>query len=123
MAIVWVLRYDKCQIFSTLAWLSLMGGGHGPLPDTCEMKKGRFSEAQIVAILQQQQSGQTVAQIVREHGLSEATFYAWKSKYAGASVAELTRLKHLEEENRRLKQMFADLSLENQAIKEILRKK
>ena len=59
------------------------------------MKKGRFSEAQIVAILQQQQSGQTVAQIVREHGLSEATFYTWKSKYAGASVAELTRLDSL----------------------------
>ncbi|RSK45866.1 transposase [Hymenobacter perfusus] len=71
------------------------------------MKKGRFSEAQIV----------------REHGLSEATFYAWKSKYAGASVAELTRLRHLEEENRKLKQIFADLSLDNQAIKEILRKK
>ena len=86
------------------------------------MKKGRFSEVQIVAILQQQASGQTVAQIVREYGLSEATFYVWKSKYAGASVAELTRLKHLEEENRKLKQMFADLSLENQAIKETLRK-
>ena len=87
------------------------------------MKKGRFSEAQMVAILQQQASGQTVAQIVREHGLSEATFHAWKSKYAGASVAELTRLKHLEDENKRLKQLFADLSLENQAIMEILRKK
>ena len=87
------------------------------------MTKGRFSEAQIVAILQQQASGHTVAQIVREHGLSEATFYARKSKCAGASVAELIRLKHLEEENRRLKQMFADLSLENRAIKEILRKK
>ena len=73
------------------------------------MKKGRFSEAQLVAILQQQQS--------------EATFYTCKSKYAGASVAELTRLKHLEEENRKLKQLFAELSLENQAIKEILRKK
>ena len=77
----------------------------------------------MVTILQQQTSGQTVAQLVREHGLSEATFYAWKSKYAGPSVAELTRLKYLEEENRKLKQMFADLSLENQAIKEILRKK
>ena len=87
------------------------------------MKKGRFSEAQIVAILQQQASGQTVAQIVREHGLSEATFYAWKSKYAEASVAELTRLKHLEDENKRLKQLFADPSLENQAFREILRKK
>jgi putative transposase len=87
------------------------------------MKKGRFSEAQMVAILPQPASGQPVAQMVREHGLSEATFYAWKSKYAGASVAELTRLKHLEEENRKLKQLFADLSLENQAIKEILRRK
>ncbi len=64
-----------------------------------------------------------MAQIVREHGLSEAPFYACKSKYAGASVAELTRLKHLGEENRRLQQLFADLSLENQAITEILRKK
>ena len=78
------------------------------------MKKGRFREAQIVAILQQQASGQTVAQIVREHGLSEATFYTWKSKCAGASVAELT----WEEENHKLKQMFADLSIENQVIKQ-----
>jgi putative transposase len=87
------------------------------------MKKGRFSDAQIVAVLQQQARGQAVAQIVREHGLSEAAFYAWKSKYAGASVAELTRLKHLEDETKRRKQLFADLSLENQAIKEMLRKK
>ena len=87
------------------------------------MKKGRFSEAQMVAIQQQQASGQTVAQIVREHGLSEAAFYAWKSKYAGASVAELTRLKHPEDANKRLKQLFADLSLENQAFEEMLRKK
>jgi putative transposase len=73
-----------------------------------------------VGILQQQASGQTVAQIVREH-LSEATLYGWKSKYAGASVAELTWLEPLKEDNLKLKQMFADLSLENQAIKEILR--
>lgn len=87
------------------------------------MKKGRFNESQIVAILKQQESGQTVAQISREHGISEATFYTWKSKYGGMQVSELTRLKELEEENRRLKQMYADLSLENQAIKEVLRKK
>jgi putative transposase len=68
-----------------------------------------------VAILQQQASGQTVAQIVHEHGLSEAPFYTWRRKYDGASVAELTRLKYLEEENRKLKQLFAELSLENQA--------
>ena len=87
------------------------------------MKKGRFSESQIVAILKQQESGQTVAQIAREHGISEATFYTWKSKYGGMQVSELTRLKELEEENSRLKQMYADLSLENQAIKAVLRKK
>ena len=84
---------------------------------------GRFSESQIVAILKQHESGQTVAQISREHGISEATFYTWKSKYGGMQVSELTQLKELEEENRRLKQMYADLSLENQAIKEVLRKK
>jgi putative transposase len=73
-----------------------------------------------VAILQQQASRQTVVQIVREHGLSEAIFYTWKSKCAGASVAELTWLKHLEEENHKIKQMFADLSIsiENQVIKQ-----
>jgi putative transposase len=87
------------------------------------MKKGRFNESQIVAILKQQESGQTVAQIARQHGISEATFYTWKSKYGGMQVSELTRLKELEEENRRLKQMYADLSLENQAIKAVLRKK
>ena len=87
------------------------------------MKKSRFSDAHIVAILQQQQSGQTVAQIVREHGLSEATFYTWKTKYAGLQGSELTRLKHLEAENQRLKQLYAELSLENHAIEEVLRKK
>ncbi|MBO2010913.1 transposase [Hymenobacter negativus] len=87
------------------------------------MKKGRFSVAQIVAILQQQASSWMVTQLVRKHGLSNATFYTWKSKYGGASVAELTRVEHLKEENRYLKQMVADLSLQNQATKEILRKK
>ena len=83
----------------------------------------RFSAAQIVSILKQQDTGQSVAQIIREHGISEPTFYAWKQKYGGLSVSEVIRLKHLEEDNRRLKQMYADLSLENQAIKEVLRKK
>ena len=87
------------------------------------MRKSRFTQSQIVAIIKQQEAGQTVAPIAREHGISEATFYSWKSKYAGMQVAELTRLKELEEENRRLKQMYADLSLENQVIKEVLRKK
>ena len=87
------------------------------------MKKSRFSEAQIIGILRQQGQGQTVAQICREHGLSEPTFYQWKSKYGGLEVTELQRLKHLEDENRRLKQLVANLSLENQVVKEVLRKK
>ena len=87
------------------------------------MKKSRFSEAQILGILRQQDQGQTVAQICREHSLSEPTFYSWKSKFGGMSVRELQRLKHLEDENRRLKQLYAELSLEHQVIKEVLRKR
>ncbi|SMB99731.1 transposase IS3/IS911 family protein [Hymenobacter roseosalivarius DSM 11622] len=64
-----------------------------------------------------------MAQICREHSISEPTFYQWKSKYGGLEVTKLQRLKHLEEENRRLKQLVADLSLENQVVKEVLRKK
>ncbi|QMW04913.1 transposase [Spirosoma foliorum] len=67
------------------------------------MKVTRFTESQIVAILKQQDSGQTVAQITREHGSSEATFYNWRAKYGGMQVSEVKRLKELEDENRRLK--------------------
>ena len=87
------------------------------------MKTGRFSESQIVAILKQQDSGQTVAQITREHGVSEATFYNWKAKYGGMQVSEVKRLKDLEEENRRLKKMYAELSLQHEITKEALQKK
>lgn len=87
------------------------------------MKANRFSEAQIVAILKQQQSGQTVVQIAREHGISEATFYNWKQKYGGMEASELKRLKDLEDENRRLKKMYAELSLDHEIVKEALKKK
>lgn len=87
------------------------------------MKATRFTESQIVAILKQQDSGQTVAQITRQHGVSEATFYNWKAKYGGMQVAEVKRLKDLEEENRRLKKMYAELSLQNDIFKEALTKK
>lgn len=87
------------------------------------MKQARFSESQIVAILKQQDTGQTVAQITREHGISEATFYAWKAKYGGMQVSEVKRLKDLEEENRRLKKMYAELSLQLEITKEALAKK
>ena len=75
------------------------------------MKAARFTESQIVAILKQQDSGQTVPQITREHGIIEATFYNWRAKYGGMQVSEVKRLKELEDENRRLKKMYAELSL------------
>ena len=87
------------------------------------MKAGRFSESQIVAILKQQDSGQTVVQITREHGISEATFYNWRAKYGGMQVSEVKRLKELEDENRRLKKMYAELSLQHEITKEALLKK
>ena len=87
------------------------------------MKKSRFSEAQILGILRQQDRGQTGAQICREHGSSEPTFYGWKSKFRGMSVSKWQRLKHLEDKNRRLKHLYAELSLKHPVMKEVLRKK
>lgn len=87
------------------------------------MKKTKFSESQIVAILREGESGVPVAQILRTYGISQATYYNWKSKYGGASVAELKRLKELELENAKLKRMYADLALENAAIKDVLGRK
>lgn len=87
------------------------------------MKKSKFSESQIVAILKEGESGVPVAQVLRQHGISQATYYKWKAKYGGASVAELKRLRELEAENAKLKRMYADLALENAAIKDVLSRK
>ena len=87
------------------------------------MKKSKFSESQIVAILKEGEAGVPVAQILRKHGISQATYYIWKSRYGGTSVAELKRLKELEAENAKLKRMYADLALENAAIKDVLSRK
>lgn len=87
------------------------------------MKKSRFSETQIVSILQQQQAGLSVADICRQQNISEATFYKWKSRYGGMQPAEIKRLQDLEAENRKLKQMYAELSLDNHILKEALAKK
>ena len=87
------------------------------------MKKSRFSESQIVAILKEGEAGVPVAQVLRKHGISQATYYKWRSKYGGASVAELKRLRELEAENAKLKRMYADLALENEAIKAVLDRK
>ncbi|GAB3948187.1 hypothetical protein GCM10028805_21950 [Spirosoma harenae] len=86
------------------------------------MKQARFTKSQIVAILKQPDNGQTIAQITHEHGICEATFYNWRAKYGGMQVAEVKRLKQLEEENRRLMKMYAELSLQNEIIKEALAK-
>jgi putative transposase len=87
------------------------------------MKKSRFSESQIVNILKEAEAGVSLEELSRQHGFSKATFYKWKAKYGGMDVSALKRLKELEEENRRLKQMYADLSLEHKALKDIVEKK
>ena len=83
----------------------------------------RFSESQIVNILKEAEAGITLEDLIRQHGFSKASFYKWKAKYSGMSVSELKRLKELEEENRRLKQMYANLSLEHEVLKDIIEKK
>lgn len=87
------------------------------------MKKTRFSETKIVSILKKQEAGISTADICREHGISAATFYNWKAKYGGLGVREVRRLKELEAENARLKNMYAEISMENYALKDLIEKK
>ena len=87
------------------------------------MKQSKFSETQVVNILKEAEAGIPVAELSRKHGFSQSAFYKWKAKYSGMDASALKRLKELEEENRRLKQMYADLSLEHQALKDIVQKK
>ncbi len=87
------------------------------------MRKSKFSPQQIAKILKEFDNGKSVDQISREHGVSVATFYKWRSRYAGMDAKELQRLKELEDENRRLKQMYATLALDHQMAKEIIEKK
>jgi len=87
------------------------------------MKKKRFTEAQIVQALKEHESGRTAADICRELGVSQTSFYKWKKKYSGMGTSELKRLKELEAENRKLKQMYADLALDNQMLKDVISKK
>ena len=87
------------------------------------MRKSKFTESQIVGILAEGESGLAVGDICRKHGISNATYYQWKSKYAGVSANELKRIKDLEAENGKLKRMYAELALENSAIRDVLSRK
>lgn len=96
--------------------------GASPVLETF-VKKSRFTESQIVTVLKEGEAGIPVAELCRKHGISLATYYNWKSKYSGVEVSELQRLRELEAENARLKRMYADLALENAAIKDVLNRK
>ena len=87
------------------------------------MKKSKFSEHQIIAILKAVEGGRSVRDVCREHEVSEATYYKWKSKYGGMQASDIRRLRELEDENRRLKQISAELLLENRALKDVIAKK
>lgn len=87
------------------------------------MRKSKFTETQIISILHEQEKGKKVSEICRENGISDQTFFKWKSKYGGMTVSELKRVKELEEENARLKKMYANLSLLHEAFKDAVAKK
>ncbi len=86
------------------------------------MKRARFSEEQIITILKEAEGGAKVAELCRRHGIADATFYTWRSKYGGLEVSEMRRLRQLEEENRRLKSIVADQALDLRALKDVLAK-
>lgn len=87
------------------------------------MMKSKFSEHQIINILKQTENGRTVAEVCRENSISSSTYFKWKNKYGGMEASDLKRMRDLEDENRQLKRMFTDLSLENRALKDVIEKK
>ena len=132
-----LLRVGQSRIFSVLPVGHLYGKYPGKkshslseifihtdmYPEEIAMRKARFTEHQIIAVLKSVEAGRTVKDVCREAGISEASYYNWKAKYGGMEASDIKKLKDLEEENRRLKQMFADLSLECRALKDVIEKK
>jgi putative transposase len=93
-----------------------------PITRRQEMKKIKYKEEQIVGILKEVEAGITVSEICRKYGISDATYYNWKAKYGGMAASDIKRLRQLEDENRRLKHLVADLTLDNQALKAVISK-
>jgi putative transposase len=87
------------------------------------MRRTRFSEEQIIGVLKEAEAGRKIADLCRTHGISEQTYHRWKAKYGGLGVSDARRLKQLEDENRRLKRLVADLTLDNQALKDVVSRK
>jgi putative transposase len=87
------------------------------------MKKSRYNESSIIAILKQAEAGNTVPDLCREHGMSSATFYKWRTKYGGMDASMMSRMKELEDENRRLKKMYVDVQMQADVLKEAMAKK
>ncbi len=100
-----------------------LGPARGYIQPIVAMRKSKFTEHQIVSILKQHEAGVKVADLCREHGISNATFYQWKAKYGGLDASQLKQLKELQEENSRLKRMYADLSMVHDALKQVVEKK
>jgi len=87
------------------------------------MRSSRFTESQIVSILNEAEAGRQVKEVCRKHSISSPTFYKWKAKYGGLGVSDLKRMKELESENAKLKRMYADMALENTALRDVIEKK
>ena len=94
-----------------------------PKQKNSQMRKSKFTEEQMVAILKEQESGISIEELVRKHGINRQDFYRWKAKFGGMNVSDVKKMRQLEEENARLKKMVANISLENDAMKDLIQKK